>query len=48
MQLNLIYEGLNIRSSQDIHEGYFYTINDTIKVPYTRTYHNEDGEVTQE
>ena len=43
MNMKLLYEGLNIRSCLDIHQGYLYTISDSIAAPYTiKTY--KDGE----
>ena len=35
LNMKLLYEGLNIRSCQDIHQGYLYTISDDIKLPYS-------------
>ena len=41
MNMKLLYEGLNLRSCQDIHQGYIYTISDEINSPYTiKTYEN--------
>ena len=35
LNMKLLFEGLNIRSCQDIHQGYLYTISDNIKMPYS-------------
>ena len=35
LNMKLLYEGLKIRSCQDIHQGYLYTISDNINLPYS-------------
>ena len=45
--MKLMFEGLNIRSCQDIHQGYLYTISDEVKLPYSVKYF-ENGELETE
>ena len=37
MEIKLTFDHLNIRSCQDVHQGYLYTISNSLKRPYTIT-----------
>ena len=44
MEIRLTFDGLNIRSCHDVHQGYLYTISNSLKRPYTITDDEHDSD----
>ena len=48
MRIRLVFEGLNIRSCQEVHQGYLYTISDSVKfAPLITKYEGESAGETE-